>query len=88
MTEATTKARRLYYLGAETVYSDKPKGRVCDREGFKALMHPVNLRAGDLLILGSIDVLGTKPKHQTGNLARIEAQGIQAMIVRPEWDGR
>jgi len=85
MTKATVEARKLYYLGAEVVLSDKPEGRVCDREGFKTLMHPVYLRSGDLLILSDMSALGSRKERQDANAAKIETMGVEISIIRPDY---
>ena len=80
---AAGDTRRLYYLGAELVLVDPPKGRVIDRPAFKLLRQI--MRRGDKLVLASEKALGTKPTHVEANCASLEADGIEIAIMRKEY---
>ncbi len=74
---------QLHYLGAEHVFTDKPRERVNDRSSFKILRKV--LCRGDKLILSDEKALGTKPAHVSANVAKREDAGIETAFVRREF---
>ena len=70
---------KLHYMGAETVFTDHAAGHVRNRPGYQLLAKV--LRKGDMLILDSLQSLGSKPGYQERNASRIEALGVQIMVL-------
>ncbi len=79
MDMATLWARKLYFLGAEGVFSDMPKGNLRHRPGWRILnkiLHP-----GDQLLLLDTKALGSKPEYVRRNQRKLEDQGIRVAFV-------
>ena len=83
-TKAATQVRRLYYMGAQLVLTDQPRGRLSSRPAFKAL-RSLLLRRGDKLYLADITALGTKRAYSERNAAALEADGIDIMLLRKDY---
>ena len=47
---ATIQSRKLYFMGAEHVFSDAPDADLDERPGWQLLSEPIYLRDGDRLI--------------------------------------
>lgn len=82
--QAAHEARNLYFMGAECVFADEPKGHVGLRPSFDKLCNKC-LRSGDKLILATETALGTKPHRAERHIAALEAQGIQVAILRLDY---
>ncbi len=83
MNMATLLSRKLYFLGAEGVFSDYPKGNIKHRPGWCKL-HRV-IRAGDKLILLDETALGSKRKYVRRNHQRLTGDGISVGFVEPSY---
>ena len=81
---AARDARKHYYMGAECVFADEPKGQVGLRSGYSKLSKKF-LRRGDKLILATERALGTHPRLAERHIAALEAQGVRVAILRPEY---
>ncbi|MEX0282119.1 MAG: hypothetical protein AB3N13_13130 [Arenibacterium sp.] len=82
--QAAHEARKLYFMGAEHVFADEPKGNVGKRRGFSRLRDKL-LRSGDKLILSCESALGTKPHLAAHHFASLEAQGITVAVLRDDY---
>ena len=69
----------LHYMGAETVFTDHAAGHVRSRSGYAMLCKV--LRNKDRLILDREESMGTKPGYRARNIARIEAMGVEVMVL-------
>lgn len=74
------QTRRLYFLGASLVYTDKPDGKVANRNGFRCLLRVS--RDGDTIILADKRCFG---RDRPGtHIERLEAAGIHVNVMKPE----
>lgn len=83
MDMATLWARKLYFVGAEAVFSDLPKGNIRYRPGWRILnkiLHP-----GDRLILLDENALGSKPEYVRRNQQKLEGDGINLGFIEPSY---
>lgn len=85
MHTATLQARKLYFMGAEAVFSDAPDAALEDRPGWKLLSHPVCLRSGDRLILSKDEDLHSNPNVAEAHLAALLARGVEVFVLKPEF---
>lgn len=80
---ATSEARKLYYMGAQHVFSDMPQGKISNRPGWQRLRKC--LRSGDRLVLASASALGTKPARADLHMQALENDGIETFILNQDY---
>ena len=82
---ATAQARKLYFMGAQRVLSDKPGDALEDRSGWHMLDDPVMLRKGDRLILSKVEDLGTDTDQAEAHIEALALRGVEVCILKPEY---
>lgn len=83
MHSATHEARKLYFMGAQHVFSDLPQGKLSNRPGWRLLRKC--LRSGDRLVLASPVALGTKPERANAHMQALEQDGIKTFILNQDY---
>lgn len=72
----------LYFMGCEMVLTDKSRGQVATRPGYRLMCKII--RKGDRLLLASAAAFGIKPELQARHIAKFEAMGVEVMTLTPE----
>ena len=77
--QIAAQVKRVHFMGAELVLSDKPVGQVRNRPGYRVLRKLT--RAGDRVILGNNECLGTKSDYQASQLRQFEAASLDVRVL-------